>query len=131
MRNKMTEKTIDNYMSVEQKILESEPVKFLAKFTGSAFSAAISYLKIPTFIRKYNEKQTLLQRDNHIYNYMGSATGTIMGFVGGSAEIVESLKDGNYVPALVFLGLNAVCGIYESGRKDGKKVGAKEGLEAR
>ena len=119
----MTEK---KYKSAEQRIISSLEItgperNFIESFSKCYYGTVASLFRIPTFIRKCNNGQTIIQReegkiDRKGPKYHGSYGGGILGVISDIAiagYILSQAYKGNYAPAVVLSATNATSFIFE------------------
>ena len=122
------------YVSLEQRIIPRkiyERVPVSARFViSAAYGTVVSFFRIPTLIRKLNEKETFSQRMNSseivVFTELARATG-LLATAGGLAAVgtytydaVRDALEGNYIRASILVGTNFASGIYEAVRRSSK-----------
>ncbi|MBI1972480.1 hypothetical protein HYS50_00560 [Candidatus Woesearchaeota archaeon] len=131
-----------DYKSVEQRLWDALPRKQIGElsqyFVKGLYGAVALLFRIPTFIRKCREDQTLADRCEVVWDQDTIAgSGWQLGiFIGSLTDMgvclysaVDLFQNKNYIPVAVLLGLNVASGLYELGRLGVRK--RNEGLEVR
>jgi len=120
----------DEYKSIEENVLGEldekfekvkGPIREFAKYGIGAFYGVVATpFRIPTFIRKFHNEQTHLDRqgakDSEI---LGTIIGTFGGMTANALLALYAVSEAgqeNYVPALTVLATNVASGFYELGR---------------
>ena len=139
---------VNDYKTVEQMVWESVGEPFIQPFVQGFYGAVVTPFRVPSFIRKRNEEQTLIDRASNDNGVMGPVALTgLTGIMAGLAAqtffylnilapvankilLSQDLENNDYTPALVtaaILGLtNIASGIYETiraGKKKAEKLG--------
>ena len=117
----------NEYRSVEQKIFSDSGIgKGLSYFGRTLYGTLVTPFRIPTFARKYLNKQLLCNKESvseSNANIEGGIAGLLVGLFAEGVFINETVKsaiDGNYT-ALISLGIplvitNSLSLCYELGR---------------
>ncbi len=137
----------EEYRSVEQRIWDTLKIKadnlrdhleqpiaaFARGFIKSSYGTAAIPFRIPTFIRKFRNRQAYAQREYYLPTDLGHdekwVVGTILGFFFGvcldTYLLHKAYNEGNQTPATVLAATlaltNIASGIYEASRAPSRK----------